>query len=259
MCLCSDADLNYRTASNKQFLIELTLAKICQLLGPSPSKGGNGEGQLKPIAADNRPAGTEVPARPAAAPRPSPATPAPTPAPTPDRTTAPAVRHTAPAAPAMNQPRRPAASSLKIPSISIRHSQQQSEAPVQESGPAPKRTTPFSEDALLTAWNSYISTHPHAHILINTMRAANPRLTDRNSFTITVQNAMQLELMETNRGDIMGYVRNALANDMVDYVVNVNTATSPRHTLTDPELLEKLRSETPVLQRLIDDFNLHLA
>ncbi len=36
MYLLNDADLNYRTASNKQFLTELTLAKICQLSSPSP-------------------------------------------------------------------------------------------------------------------------------------------------------------------------------------------------------------------------------
>ncbi len=35
MSLLNDADLNYRTASNKQFLIELTLIKLCQLLSPS--------------------------------------------------------------------------------------------------------------------------------------------------------------------------------------------------------------------------------
>ena len=50
MNLCNEADLNYRTASGKQFLIELTLAKICQSLSPSP-KGSNGEGRLKPIDA----------------------------------------------------------------------------------------------------------------------------------------------------------------------------------------------------------------
>lgn len=49
MNLCNEADLNYRTASNKQFLIELTLAKICQLLSPSPDNGGQGEGRLQKI------------------------------------------------------------------------------------------------------------------------------------------------------------------------------------------------------------------
>ena len=36
MYLLNDADLNYRTSANKQLLTELTLAKICQLSGPSP-------------------------------------------------------------------------------------------------------------------------------------------------------------------------------------------------------------------------------
>lgn len=49
MNLCNEADLNYRTASNKQFLIELTLAKICQLLSPSRDNGAEGEGRLQKI------------------------------------------------------------------------------------------------------------------------------------------------------------------------------------------------------------------
>lgn len=59
MNLCNEADMNYRTASNKQFLIELTLAKICQLLSPSPDNGGNGEGRLQKIQA----AGSSSPSR----------------------------------------------------------------------------------------------------------------------------------------------------------------------------------------------------
>ena len=47
--LCNKADLDYRTASNKQLLVELTLIKLCQLLSPSPHESGAGEGQLRPI------------------------------------------------------------------------------------------------------------------------------------------------------------------------------------------------------------------
>jgi DNA polymerase-3 subunit gamma/tau len=35
MSLLNDADLNYRASSNKQFLVELTIIKLCQLLCPS--------------------------------------------------------------------------------------------------------------------------------------------------------------------------------------------------------------------------------
>ncbi|MDE5922722.1 MAG: DNA polymerase III subunit gamma/tau, partial [Muribaculum sp.] len=47
--LCNKADLDYRTASNKQLLVELTLIKLCQLLSPSPHESGAGEGQLRPM------------------------------------------------------------------------------------------------------------------------------------------------------------------------------------------------------------------
>ena len=36
MDLCNDTDLNFRQASNKQFLVELLLIKLCQQAGPSP-------------------------------------------------------------------------------------------------------------------------------------------------------------------------------------------------------------------------------
>lgn len=151
-------------------------------------------------------------------------------------------------------------SGMKIPTISIRHgAQEETATPATVSRTSPRRSQPFSEDALLSAWNTYISTHPQAHILINTMRAAAPALTSRTRFTVTVQNQIQLELMEANRSEIMGCIRDALANDEVDYDIIVNTTSSPRHTLTDNELLEKMKTEAPLLNRLIEDFRLHLA
>ncbi|MCI8997750.1 MAG: DNA polymerase III subunit gamma/tau [Muribaculaceae bacterium] len=78
MNLCNDADLNYRIASNKQFLIELTLAKICQLLSPSPGNSGDGEGRLQKIQAAQAPtAAAQASSRPTAAPAPVAQAPAP--------------------------------------------------------------------------------------------------------------------------------------------------------------------------------------
>jgi DNA polymerase-3 subunit gamma/tau len=66
MSLCNDADMDYRTASSKTFLIELLLIKLCQLQSPSPdSNAGKGEGhQLKPIQPAT-PAAQPAPAAPA--------------------------------------------------------------------------------------------------------------------------------------------------------------------------------------------------
>lgn len=254
MCLCNDADLNYRNASNKQFLIELTLAKICQLLSPSPNKGSDGEGQLRPIAAADispdkqKPAISEnankVRKTPAA---PSGASPAP----------AATIRVSAPPTAASHP--RAQQSSLKVPHLSIRGGVPGNAGEKPVSSAAGNRSNPFSEDALLTAWNAYISTHPQAHILINTMRSARPTMLDRTQFVITVQNSLQLDMMDANHADIIGYIRDSLANDQVDFEVRIDTSDSPRHTLTDTELLEKMKAETPALKTLIEEFKLHLA
>lgn len=254
MCLCNDADLNYRNASNKQFLIELTLAKICQLLSPSPNKGSDGEGQLKPIAAADISPDKQKPAisenankmhKPPAAP--SGASPAP----------AATIRVSALPTAALHP--RAQQSSLKVPHLSIRGGVPGNAGEKQVSSAAGNRSNPFSEDALLTAWNAYISTHPQAHILINTMRSARPTMLDRTQFVITVQNSLQLDMMDANHADIIGYIRDSLANDQVDFEVRIDTSDSPRHTLTDTELLEKMKAETPALKTLIEEFKLHLA
>lgn len=276
MCLCNDADLNYRIASNKQFLIELTLAKICQQLSPSRSDDGNGEGRLKPIAVTSSPAPAYTPssapvsasaaaqpasesvetraktapaatAAPIAAPAktspaaaPVKATPATSPKP------APAVR------PAVNVP-------VGIPHISIRHGLQKESKTAAETTPSQSRNERFSAEALSTAWETYIQTHPTAHILINTMRASMPRLTDPTTFVIAVQNQKQLELMESNRPALLEYLRDKLSNDSIKFSVIINQGDLPRYTLNDAELLKKMSAEYPALRNLIDDFKLRLS
>lgn len=158
--------------------------------------------------------------------------------------------------------RESASPGLKIPHISIRHGnpgapQQQSASAASANSAA--RNKPFSDEALIQAWDKYMATHPHAHILINTMRAASPHRTAPERFAITVQNQIQLSLMDESRRDIMDFIHDELDNDLVDFDLHINKEASPRHTLTDPELLEKMKSEAPVLCRLIDDFKLHLA
>ena len=265
MSLCNDADLNYRTASNKQFLIELTLAKICQPLGPSPSNDGNGEGRLKPIAVI---AGSIAEALQKAAPVELPA-PAPSPALAP-AAAAPPKAAPAPARPVAASPARAAQlprpagvpTGIGAPRISIRHGIMHDKAP----GAADSahrgeshRSAPFSADALADAWVNYIRSHPKDHILINTMRASPPELIAPDRFAIKVQNLKQLELMEANRRELLDYIHDCLSNDAVTFEIHVNEGDGPRYTLSDSELLEKLREEYPALNSLIDDFKLRLT
>ena len=69
--LCNSCDLNYRTATNKQFIVELTLIKLCQILeAPTPAPGGGGQ-PIKKVASATQPI-AHTATQPAAQPAPQP-------------------------------------------------------------------------------------------------------------------------------------------------------------------------------------------
>ncbi|MCM1293472.1 MAG: DNA polymerase III subunit gamma/tau [Bacteroides sp.] len=256
MSLLNDADLNYRVASNKQFLIELTLAKICQPFGPSPSNDGEGEGRLKPIAVRGR--ATSPAAQPSAAkspaPSPQPATPTPKPASTTVRPAQPTTASPAPAAP----PRRLVG--VSGPRISIRHGvESQADKPAEAAPVSQNRSHRFSTDALMTAWNTYISTNPTARILTNTMRAAPIKMLNDTQFTVLVRNQKQSETMLNSKQDLLRFLRDKLMNDSVDFNVEIDESSLPRYTLNDAELLKRMVNDYPPLEHLIRSFKLRLS
>ncbi len=281
MNLCNEADLNYRQASNKQFLIELTLAKLCQLLSPSPSKGGDGEGRLKPIAAAGSPAGNQpkqqpqapravsAPASPAGA---APSRPAQGPmaprvaVPTPGaaQRTAPGVRQGVPA-PGMagGRPQPMAVKgaisfSIKNARTASSHTDVAAEA-TGGSSAAPLRNTPVDPAELARLWSEYAREHRSETILSQTMRMSRPETGENPAaFTVTVQNIKQKEILEAHRATILARLRDALRNDSVWFEVGINEGEGPRHTLSDHDLLEELKKQNPHLVELIKTFKLRL-
>lgn len=259
MCLCNDADLNYRTASNKQFLIELTLAKICQQLSPSHSNNdGNGEGQLKPIIAVSAKSPSTAAAQPATQSNPSGSTPVQQVVPS--VVSSPTAEYKTPGTTSSPATTRPAATAaIGIPRISIRNGiKSQSDQTVTENR-TQNRSEYFSPEALASAWETYIQTHPTAHILINTMRASMPQLTNPTTFVIAVQNQKQLELMEANRPALLNYLRDKLSNDSISFSIIISEGETPRHTLNDSELLKKMIEEYPAMRNFVNDFKLRLG
>ncbi len=266
MCLCNDADLNYRVASNKQFLIELTLAKICQSVSPSPNKGSHDEGQLKPIQAAG-------PAMHSPAPVSAPA-PAPQPVKAPAAPQSRPQVSTSPSAPTAAKPDHMAAhggygstsepapmygrknaTTLKVPSMSLNRpaatQQQESQPQV-----ATKRNQPFPLSAFESAWDTYIATHPKSHILINTMRAANPTHKGDGLFSLTVENEIQHDLMEKSMSDILKFMRDSLSNDTIQFEISINQGSGSKYTLNDRELVAEMVKESPELKKFISDFKL---
>lgn len=259
MSLCNDADLNYRIATNKQFLVELTLIKLCQLLSPSPNKSGNGEGQLKKIepvaqsqSATPAPQASSV-ARQPVAPQPA------------GGAVSSVSAHPAPAAPPPPPPavtvrRQVTTPMIKGPVLSIRgNANKPQEQEVTTRVAQPKRSNQYSDQTLDATWNNYILSHPSAHILVNTMRTARPRRVEGDRFVIMVENPAQLELMTQSIPELLEYIHNALGNDMITLQVEQNTGEASPHVWNEREVLAHMVEETPYLKNMIDDLNLVLA
>ena len=257
MALCGDADLNYRTATNKQFLVELLLIKLCQLHSPSPIDAGDGEGQLKKIT----PANTPQPPHPATqqpvatpvtspAPQPAPATPTPVAAPT--------YRQPVTPRPATTQaPSHPSGS--KIPKLGLKglHKENNDTAPVAVQQQS--RNNPFSDQAIDTAWETYISSHPTAHILTNTMRVARPKRIEGTRFVITVENPGQVDLMINSMTDIKQYLANQLSNDFITFEVAINQGEAAPHVWNQREVLIHMIEQSPNMRSFVDEFGLSLS
>ncbi len=267
MSLCNDADLNFRAATNKQFLIELTLVKLCQLCSPSPSRG-DGEGQLKPIFA-SQPAPTvasaaTAPASPAA-PQPqrqaAPAQTAPSQAaPQPAPTAAPAQAVPASPAPPAPAPRRVAASPLGG-TISIRRAKAGPEKPVEKQAETrrERRSSPYTIEQLTAAWKQSAAEHPAEKILISTMLGSLPQQSEGDIFDVYVDEHIQVSILDQFRSSILETIHNALSNDNIEFRTHIRQGESSPATWTQRQVLAHMLDECPELQKFIDDFSCTLG
>lgn len=248
MDLLNEADLNYRTASNKQFLVELTLAKLCQQHSPS-SASASGEGQLRPIQRTEAPAISVTAAS---------AAPAPT---APKAAVASQPASSTPSAPA---PRpsvgRQGNSFMSTIRINNKPAATDGGAAAPDKGqPTQTRDNAFSDSAFSSAWQAYIASHPRAVILTNTMRAAPPVLVEGVRYVMTVENEAQRDIINTNMADILGSMRNALSNDFITIDVVINTGVSSPATWTERELIAHFREKYPGFSSYVEALQLVLT
>lgn len=293
MNLCNDADLNYRTASNKQFLVELTLAKICQLLSPSQNDGGAGEGRLQKIQT----ATASTAATPnAGAPNVSAATPTAaanvgasvTPAAQPAQSQqyqASSVQQPQVAA-AQGQPTVAAAPAavyggggvvtpggvagvpkraLKRPgstfSINPTRSTSAAASTQQAQAVGEIRNGSYSREQLAKAWQDFIKTRPTEHILINTMRASFPLPVDEAAhvYRMMVENEMQLNIVEQVKPTLLSFVRSAIGNDHFSLSVEINQGEASPHTWNERKVWSHMLETVPNLRGFVEDFGLTLG
>ncbi len=237
MSLINSADMNYRQSTNKTFLVELLLIKLCQLLSPSPNCSGDGEGQLKPIATPSAPAAHQpTTSQPAV-----PSTPQP-------------VQAAAPAVPPVRR------SGVRGARLTLHGAVGGDQPAKQTAAQHQARNSEFTREQLVKAWLDYASAHPEEHILVNTMRVAHPQATDSpQQFSVMVQNEIQLATLHRMMPQLLEALRGAVDNDSLTLTVSVNQDIDDPAAWNDRELLTKMMEAYPALKDMTQRFKLNIS
>ena len=272
--LCNTCDLNYRNATSKLLLVELTLVKLCQIMVPTPSPNPptppTGVKKITPPAQTAAPVQT-APAQPQTTPTTQAAPPAqaapqtlapPAPPtmvaepPATDSVAMPPVAHAAPP----TGPRPKAVRSQRVYINNVEAAKQQASQQATSTKPKQEvRQQPFTHQQLLEAWQQYINTHTHEQLIVNTMQMAKPEPVNDTLYEIHVASQGQMEFFESNKANIMAFLRDQVGNDMLAIDVKLAEDNGEHRIWTPREVVEGLKQHNAGFVKFLKDYQLGLA
>lgn len=269
MDLCNTCDLNYINATNKRFIVELTLIKICQLFG--------GETAAPTASQPLRKVAPAAPAAPAPQRQAAPA-PAPQPvqsAPQPQAPVAQPVRPVRPA-PAPRPQATPGGKVAGLSSVSIKApisgtAVPQSQQPAGSNAAETEkkndirplnspRSEAYTDDAFREGWREFVRQHEKEAMLYNAMIKGFPSATGEPfHYEFVVDNPAQKDKIESFMPDILQSLRNFVSNDSVMLSVKVRERQPGEKIWNQTELMKEAAERNPKVLEFIKKYQLSLA
>jgi len=275
MDLCNTCDLNYINATNKRFIVELTLIKICQLFG-GETVAPTAPQPLRKVA----PAAPAAPApqrqaAPAPAPQPVQSAQSAQSAPQPQAPVAPPVRPVRPA-PAPRPQATPGGKVAGLSSVSIKapisgtavpQSQQPSGSNAAETGKKndirplnSPRNEAYTDDAFREGWREFVRQHEKEAMLYNAMIKGFPSATGEPfHYEFVVDNPAQKDKIESFMPDILQSLRNFVSNDSIMLSVKVRERQPGEKIWNQTELMKEAAERNPKVLEFIKKYQLSLA
>ncbi len=269
MDLCNTCDLNYINATNKRFIVELTLIKICQLFG-GETAAPTAPQPLRKVA----PAAPAAPtpqrqAAPAPAPQPVQA------APQPQAPVAQPVRPVRPA-PAPRPQATPGGKVAGLSSVSIKApisgtAVPQSQQPAGSNAAETEkkndirplnspRSEAYTDDAFREGWREFVRQHEKEAMLYNAMIKGFPSATGEPfHYEFVVDNPAQKDKIESFMPDILQSLRNFVSNDSVMLSVKVRERQPGEKIWNQTELMKEAAERNPKVLEFIKKYQLSLA
>lgn len=236
MDLCNTCDLNYINATNKRFIVELTLIKICQLFGGETAAPTAPQPQA-PVAQPVRPV------RPAPAPRPQ-ATPG-------------------------GKVAGLSSVSIKAPisGTAVPQSQQPAGSNAAETEKKndirplnSPRSEAYTDDAFREGWREFVRQHEKEAMLYNAMIKGFPSATGEPfHYEFVVDNPAQKDKIESFMPDILQSLRNFVSNDSVMLSVKVRERQPGEKIWNQTELMKEAAERNPKVLEFIKKYQLSLA
>ena len=269
MDLCNTCDLNYINATNKRFIVELTLIKICQLFG-GETAAPTAPQPLRKVA----PAAPAAPtpqrqAAPAPAPQPVQAAPQPQ---------APVVQPVRPVrpAPAPRPQATPGGKVAGLSSVSIKApisgtAVPQSQQPAGSNAAETEkkndirplnspRSEAYTDDAFREGWREFVRQHEKEAMLYNAMIKGFPSATGEPfHYEFVVDNPAQKDKIESFMPDILQSLRNFVSNDSVMLSVKVRERQPGEKIWNQTELMKEAAERNPKVLEFIKKYQLSLA
>lgn len=259
MKLLNDCDFKYRTSSNKQFIVELTLIKLCQLLNPPTPPFDHVECDEIPLRDPASPLNNPVEINSTAQVAPSKEKPLNSkheetpekneiPRSEPDSASDRVENTKAPA------PRR-RSRSTKLPET-FKLSSESEITEISQSDK--KKQEPITIQGIRDAWEEYISLNPDKYILVSSMTSSLPQKVSDEEFKVIVEHPAVRQAFESEMGDLVNFLRAKLRNDSFILKVEIDDSKEIIKQIPPQELLKEMVDKNPVLADFISAIDAEL-
>lgn len=269
LSLCSQCDLDFRSARNQRLHVELALIRMCAMTGGQEIQSAPHLSPSQAAVSTPPVTGTAVPASSAEKPAVSSLQPTPPPvrnaAPTSSPAVPPAANAGAPpvdtkvANPVQGNP--PTANPMRSVSLSaLRKPEIRKDEPVPTSTapPLPDSAEDFSESALMECWNEYASlVHQQGKLQLHTTLTMNkPVIGSGFEIRLSIHNPSQEALLLEEKPELLSWLRKKLNNFSITLVtVQEENPDMKDQAFTNKEKYKKMVETNPHL----DDFRKQLG
>lgn len=267
MDLCNRCDLDYRVTNNKQFLVELTLIKLCQINAPDPTRPDFGIKKIDTTGTTQQTSATtstQLATKPQAAVQPA-------------SGTSVAKKEEIPKTPPVNnghgmvadvatsyqpksKPKSATPSISSMPRINASMSPHVSVQASTNASPSTGVSNTYSDDDFMKAWNNFMVENPKEKLLTSVLSCVKPkRVANSYNYTIEVDNVGMLDVINQHKGRLVGFLHESLRNNAITLNVVLNE-NSPRLVIKSPqETVADMMTRNQNFKMLVETFKLGLA